>query len=107
MKTTNNNPKLKEILLEMQDQIYDLLKLIEEQHIDFNELGKKMNSNLITIMQEIADLRNEGEHTYAHMAIKLNGYNLMSDAMLKESRQAYQRRFDLILKNYELIKSLL
>ena len=58
-------------------------------------------------MQEMADLRNEGEHTYAHMAIKLNGYNLMSDAMLKESRQAYQRRFDLILKNYELIKSLL
>lgn len=100
------NNELKEILLEIENQIHDLLTLVEQQYEDFNDLGKKMNSNLIIITQEIAKMRGDDEHELAHFAIKLDAYNKMSDAMAKDSKKTFKKRFKFILENYERIKSL-
>lgn len=103
----NNN--LKEILIEFQTQIHDLLQLQFDLNISFNEQSKKLNDDFYAVYEEIYNAKNieEAKGFLETKKLLVEELNKKTDDITQNVAKMYDERLEHIHKNLERIKETL
>lgn len=101
--------ELKEILIEFQTQIHDLLQLQFDLNIAFNEQSKKLNQNFYDVYEEIYSSKSieEAKDFLASKKFIAEEYNQKTNDITHNVAKMFDERLDDIHNNLERIKKTL
>lgn len=100
--------KLKEVLLELQNQLDDLTELQLGQNISFNDHIKQLNQDMYSLYEQILSINppQDIKKILEDKQIKYDILNGLTDKASENVRKAFDERFTHISKNLEKINQL-
>ena len=100
---------LKEILIEFQNQINDILKLQFDLNMSFNEQTQKLNSNFYDVYHEIYNCKTIDDATkfLENKKFSVEQLNEQTDKINQNVAKMFDERLDSIHNNLEKIKETL
>jgi len=100
------NEKLKEVLIEFQTQIHDLLQLQFNLNVSFNEQSKKLNQDFYDVYQEIYSSKTieEAKDFLENKKLINTKLNEHTDNISQNVAKMFDERLEDIHKNLEKIK---
>ncbi|RBQ28383.1 hypothetical protein [Aliarcobacter vitoriensis] len=100
---------LKEILIEFQTQIHDLLQLQFDLNVSFNEQAKKLNTDFYDIYNEIYNSKTleESKSFLKNKKFIVEQFNEMTDKRTQNVAKMFDERLNVIHNNLERIKETL
>lgn len=103
-----DNLALKEILTELQSQIYDILLVVEDLHNTYNDLQKQLNAGHLGLAKELFKERSKEDIDIflTMLEAKFKLYDKKTDEIMEENKAKFKNRIDFMQKNLKKIKSL-
>jgi hypothetical protein len=103
------NKELKEILIEFQTQINDLLQLQLDLNLSFNGQAKQLNDDFCNVYEEIYNAKTlkKAKEFLKSKEFMANELNKITDERTNNVIKMFDERFEDVHKNLEKIKNIL
>ena len=100
--------EVKEILVEFQTQINDLLKMQLELNISFNSQAKQLNEDFHSVYEELYSMKKEDSKEFLESKrFMLDEMNKVTDKRTENIVNMFDERFECVHDNLAKIKALL